>query len=184
MLNHLKKLWLSGTILITLVYSGFVTAHGNVPLETDVCVRNMAGSMIHLSTYQPQHDPKAEYCTEIPNEGKTFWVLDLIDEALRNRPIDVKIVRGIGDSLSETVASIYSTDHSDGVIKGEFNLDKGQYTLFVTGVGVPSLQYEYPLQIQYKSLMDTFFAVTPYIIAFLLLALLTDKYLKRRQVQI
>ncbi|MDR4518805.1 MAG: hypothetical protein MRK00_15660 [Nitrosomonas sp.] len=183
MLEHLKKFGALGTIIITLFYSGFVAAHGNVPLETDVCVRNMAGSMIHLSTYQPQHDPQAEYCTEIPNEGETFWVLDLIDQALRNRPIDIKIVRGIGDSISETVASIYSTDHSDGIIKGEFNLDKGQYTLFVTGVGVPALHYEYPIQVQYKSLTDTFFTITPYIIAFLLMALLTDKYLKKRQVQ-
>ncbi|GJL75440.1 hypothetical protein [Nitrosomonas sp.] len=179
----IKKIWTLGVILSTLLYAGIVTAHGNVTLESDVCVRNMSGSMVHLSTYQPQYDPQAEYCTEIPQEGETFWVLDLIDHALRNMPIDIKVVRGSGDSSSDTVASLYSTDHSDGVIKGAFNLDKGNYTLLVTGIGVPSLHYEYPLHIQTTNYKNMLVAAIPYIIAFMLIAFLTDKYLKRRQLQ-
>ncbi len=181
MLKQIIKLWLSGIIICTLFYSGFVAAHGKVSLESDICTRNMAGSMVHLSTYQPQYDPEAEYCTEIPHEGETLWVLDLVDHALRHMPIDIKIVRSDGSTPSETVASLHSTNHSDGVIKGQFNLNKGQYTFLVTGLGVPVLHYEYPLQIQTKNMTDTFFAVVPYMIAFLLIALFTDKYLKWRQ---
>ncbi|SFL19173.1 hypothetical protein SAMN05216302_10402 [Nitrosomonas aestuarii] len=181
MTQYVKKILTLGVILSTIFYTGLVTAHGNVTLESDVCVRNMSGSMVHLSTYQPQYDPQAEYCTEIPHEGETFWVLDLIDHALRSMPIDVKVVRGSGDSSSDTVASLYSTDHSDGVIKGAFNLEKGDYTLFVTGIGIPSLHYEYPLHIQTANYKDMLVAALPYIIAFMLIAFLTDKYLKRRQ---
>jgi hypothetical protein len=183
MLKHIKELWASGIIITALFYSGFAAAHGKVTLESDICVRNMAGSMVHLSTYQPQYDPEAEYCTEIPHEGETLWVLDLIDHALRNMPIDIKIVRNSGTTSGETIASLHSTNHADGIIKGQFILDKGHYTLSVTGLGVPALHYEYPLQIQSKNLTDAFFNAVPYIIAFLLLALFTDKYLKWRQVQ-
>jgi hypothetical protein len=183
MLKLFKKLWASNIIITVIFYSSFVAAHGNVTLESDICVRNMAGSMVHLSTYQPQYDPEAEYCTEIPHEGETLWVLDLIDHALRNMPIDIKIVRNSGSVPGETIASLHSTNHADGIIKGQFVLDKGQYTLSVTGLGVPALHYEYPLQIQSKKLTEAFFNAVPYIIGFLLIALFTDKYLKWRQVQ-
>ena len=71
--------WTTTLILLFSItlYTGVATGHGNVPLEADNCVRNMAGSMVHLSTYQPQHDPEAEYCTKIPKEGRATWVLDL-----------------------------------------------------------------------------------------------------------
>ena len=123
-MKHFIKIWTSVAIFFATLYSGFAIAHGKVNLEADACVRNMSGSMIHLSTYQPQYDPEAEYCTEIPKEGETYWVLDLVDQALRDMPIGIKIVRGSGKALSETVATIYSTNHSDGVIKGHFNLDE------------------------------------------------------------
>jgi hypothetical protein len=177
------KIWALAAMASIVMYSGLAAAHGKVSLESDVCVRNISGSMVHLSTYQPQHDPEAEYCTEIPKEGETLWVLDLVDQALRDMPIDIKIVRGSGQALSDTVASLYSTNHGDGIIKGEFNLDEGQYTLFVTGEGVPPLQYEYPLRIQMTNYTEKFFKVVPYLITFLLLALFTDKLMKRRQAQ-
>lgn len=177
------KIWTSVAVLVAALHSGFATAHGKVSLEADACVRNMSGSMIHLSTYQPQHDPEAEYCTEIPKEGETYWVVDLVDQALRDMPIGIKIVRGSGQALSETVATIYSTNHSDGVIKGRFDLDEGQYTLFVTGEGIPPLHYEYPLRIQMTNYTELLFTAIPYILTFLLIAFITDKLLKRRQLQ-
>jgi len=170
-------------IFLLLFYSGLAAAHGKVSLESDVCVRNISGSMIHLSTYQPQYDPEAEYCTEIPKEGQTVWVLDLVDQALRDMPIDIKIVKGSGNALSDTVTALYSTNHTDGIIKGEFDLDEGQYTLFVTGEGVPPLQYEYPLRIQMTNYTELMTAAIPYIITFLLIALITDKLLKRREMR-
>lgn len=182
-MRQIIKIWTSAAILSVALYSGFAAAHGKVALEADVCVRNVSGSMVHLSTYQPQYDPEAEYCTEIPKEGETLWVLDLVDQALRDMPIGIRIVRGSGQALSDTVTTLYSTNHSDGVIKGEFNLDEGQYTLFVTGEGVPPLHYEYPLRIQMTNYKDAFFNAVPYIIAFLLIALLTDKFLKRREIR-
>jgi len=183
MIKKIKQISIITLIFFTAVYAGVVAAHGKVALEDDECVRNMAGSMVHLSTYQPQFDPEAEYCAEIPQEGETLWVLDLIDQALRDMPIGIQIVRGSGKALGETVASLYSTDHPDGVIKGEFSLDRGQYTVFITGEGIPTLHYEYPLRVQMMNYTDAFRAAVGPLIALLLLALFTKQYLKWRRLK-
>ena len=166
-----------------LLFASIASAHGKVSLENDSCVRGIEGSMVHLSTYQPQYDPKAEYCEEIPNEGKTFWVIDLIDQALRDMPVAVRIVKGSGEHLSETVANLYSTYHPEGVIKGESILDGGKYTVFVTGEGVPPVQYEYPLRVHMINYADAFRTAIVPMIVLLLLALITRKYLKSRRIQ-
>ena len=166
-------------VIFNFFCSGMLAAHGKVDLDADVCVRNISGSMVHLSTYQRQHDPSAEYCTEIPKEGETLWVLDLVDQALRDMPVVIKIMQG-----ADTVTSLYSNNHRDGIIKGAFNLNEGAYTLFVTGEGVPPLHYEYPIRVQLTNYKDLFFKYTPYLIAFILLALMTDKILKRRKMSI
>ncbi|PTQ80620.1 hypothetical protein [Nitrosomonas ureae] len=158
-----------------------VFAHGKVTLESDICVKNIAGSMVHLSTYQPQHDPEAEYCTEIPKEGEILWVLDLVDQALRDMPIAIQLVRGSEKNNSKTISSFYSRNHSDGVIKGEFNLDEGNYTMFITGEGVPPLLYEFPLKIQKVNYVAAFSTAVPYLLTFLLLAFLSNKLLKRKK---
>ena len=90
-------------VLLMVLYTGIVNAHGNVSLEQDSCVRGAQGSKVHLSTYQPQNEASAQYCTEIPVEGETFFVVDLIDTALRNMPVAMKIVRGTSET-DETVS--------------------------------------------------------------------------------
>ena len=163
-------------IVFTILFSASdVFSHGKVTLETDPCVRHANGTMVHLSTYQPQHDPDAEYCTEIPQTGNTFWAVDLVDEALRNTPVEIQILKGTGEK-SVTVTSFYSTNHSDGVIKGEFNLDEGSYTMRITGEGVPPLYYEYPLRIQLINYIDTFRAVVfPYLLMAMFLTWFSNK---------
>lgn len=50
-------------------------------------------SMVHLGAYQPQHEPSNQYCTEIPREGNTLLVIDLADQALRDIPVGIRVVR-------------------------------------------------------------------------------------------
>ena len=117
-------------VLLMVLYTGIVNAHGNVSLEQDSCVRGAQGSKVHLSTYQPQNEPTAHYCTEIPTEGETFFVVDLIDQALRNMPVTMRIVRGTSETEDETVSLLRADYHPDGVIGGRTNLEKGNYTVF------------------------------------------------------
>ncbi|MCP9440809.1 MAG: hypothetical protein NHB36_13085 [Nitrospira sp.] len=124
-----------------------VGAHGKVELEDDICVRRLGGSMVHLSAYQPQWAPKTEYCTEIPEEGDTFLVIDLIDPSLRTVPIGVQIIKASStapkdkDEEGQTVAYWKPTSHPDGIVRGEANLEKGLYKLIVTAEGLSPSYY-------------------------------------------
>ncbi len=170
-------------ILIIGLYAGMVDAHGTVSLEQDSCVRGTQGSKVHLSTYQPQNEPTAHYCTEIPTEGETFFVVDLIDQALRNMPVTMRIVKGTSETKDETVSLLRADYHPDGVIGGRTNLDQGNYTVFITGESAPPVHYQYPLRVQqinYAKLARS--AIGP-LIASLLLMLLGYKLVRLKRVQ-
>ncbi len=187
MIKQIIQLSVTAFIFFAILNIGTVSAHGNVSLEDDSCLRGIEGSRVHFSIYQPQYDPDAEYCSEIPKTGQTFWVIDLVDQALRDMPIGIQIVKGSGKTLSETVvASFHSINHSDGVIKGESNLNEGLYTVLITGEGVPPIQYEYPLQVQISSFFSGSgfsYATGPMIALLLLLfVLFTNKLLKQKRI--
>ena len=108
-------------------------------------MRRIGGNMVHFSAYQPQYEPKAQYCTEIPEGGDTFLVVDLIDKSLRNLPLSVRIVKGQGEGGKEeedqTVAYWKPVSHPDGVVRGEAKLEKGLYRLIITAEGVSPSSY-------------------------------------------
>lgn len=133
--------------LIGAVSASNVQAHGAVPLEEDICVRQVGENMVHLSAYQPQHDQTGQYCTEIPIAGETYLVIDLIDPALRNMPVSLKVYRGATPE-GETIAQVNAGYYPDGVINGLERLDQGLYSLLVTAEGVPPLNYHYQLRVE------------------------------------
>lgn len=161
MINHLKCIG-SSLFFLVLVFAlvglgpDTVAAHGNVALEDDPCVRKIGGSMVHFSAYQPQIEPKAQYCTEIPDVGDTFLVVDLVDPSLRTLPVGVKIIRGVNENdqdETQTVAYWKPTSHPDGVVRGEANLDKGLYKLIITAEGLsPSAYLLRVQQVDYSKL--------------------------------
>ena len=132
-------------LLIGGLFPVSVMAHGNVTLDEDICMRRIGGNMIHFSAYQPQHEPKAQYCTEIPEDGDTFLVVDLVDKSLRNVPLSVRIVKGQGeggkDEEDQTVAYWKPVSHPDGVVRGEAKLEKGFYRLIITAEGLSPSSY-------------------------------------------
>jgi len=123
-----------------------VWAHGAVSLEDDICMRRMGGNMVHFSAYQPQFEPKAQYCTDIPEVGDTFLVVDLVDPGLRKMPVGVRIIKGQGEEKGDreedqTVAYWKPTSHPDGVVRGEANLEKGLYKVIITAEGLSPSYY-------------------------------------------
>ena len=174
-MTYKQLLHLNITVILMLIvglYAGMADAHGNVPLNQDSCVRGEQGSKLHLSTYQPQNEPTAHYCSEIPIEGEIFFVVDLIDQALRNMPVTMRIVRGTSETEDETVSILRSDYYPDGVIGGRTNLAQGNYTVFITGESVPPVHYQYPLRVQqinYAKLISS--AIGPLIFSLLLVFL-------------
>ena len=162
-------------ILVAALHAGAAAAHGKVSLEEDSCVRRIGESMVHLSAYQPQFEPSAQYCTEIPKSGDTYLVVDLVDPALRDMPIGMRVIRGTSEAEDETVSYLRPSYHPDGVIKGETSLDQGLYTVIITAEGQPPLRYQYPLRVQMINYANIFRTAVGPLIALLLLDLLGYK---------
>ena len=170
-------------ILTLALYTGVASAHGKVAMEQDSCMRRAGDSMVHLSAYQPQHEPKAHYCTDIPNGGETFLVIDLVDQALRDMPVGIRIVRGTSETEDETIKIIKPTHHPDGVVGEKVFLDQGFYTLFIKGEGVPPVEYHYPLRVKminYGKVLQKAIGPT---IALLVLTFIGYKLTKTKRVQ-
>ena len=121
-------------LLAALDHSGVASAHGTTSGEDDPCLRRVGERLVHFSAYQPQYELKGQYCTDIPKEGDTFLVIDLVDPALRNELIGMRVMKGNGGKESEDqiVADIRPSTHPDGVLRGEVRLDEGLYTVTIS----------------------------------------------------
>jgi hypothetical protein len=118
-------------LLLALYYPDVAAAHGIASGEDDPCLRRVGERVVHFNAYQPQYELKGQYCTDIPQEGDTFLVVDLVDPALRNEPVGMRIVKGINGAEGEIVADIRPSTHQDGVLRGEVKLDEGLYTVIL-----------------------------------------------------
>jgi hypothetical protein len=129
-------------VVLPMIFPGVAGAHGNVAIEEDSCVQRVGGNLVHFNAYQPQHAAKVQYCTDIPGEGDTFLVVDLVDPVLRNLPVAVRVIKGLSEaSEEETVAYWPPTIHPDGVLRGEAKLAKGLYRLIITPEGFSPSSY-------------------------------------------
>jgi hypothetical protein len=121
-------------LLAALYHPEIAAAHGAQSGEDDPCLRRVGEKVIHFSAYQPQYQLKDQYCTDIPKEGDTFLVVDLVDPALRNEPVGMRVMKGNGskEADDQIVADIRPTTHPDGVLRGEVRLDEGLYTVIIS----------------------------------------------------
>lgn len=183
MVRQITQAGATALILVAVLYAGAAAAHGKVSLEEDSCVRRIGDSMVHLSAYQPQFEPSAQYCTEIPKGGDTYLVVDLVDQALRDMPVGMRVVRGTNETEDETVSFVRPSVHADGVIRGETNLDQGLYTVIITADGLPPMRYQYPLRVQMINYANVFRTAVLPLIGLLLLTLLAYKLMKSKRMQ-
>lgn len=134
MMKHV--IWACSTVFLVaaLFDPGIAAAHGTVSGEDDPCLRRVGEKMIHFNAYQPQHELKGQYCTDIPKEGETFLVVDLVDPALRNEPVGMRVVMGNGskEADDQIVADVRPSLHPDGVLRSEVRLDEGLYTVTIS----------------------------------------------------
>lgn len=182
---RLKQRALSHLVIHFLVYlivllPGVAGAHGNVAIEEDSCARRVGGNLVHFNAYQPQNEAKAQYCTDIPGEGETFLVVDLVDPGLRNLPVGVRVVRGLSETTEdETVAYWPPAIHLDGVVRGEAKLAKGLYKLIITPEGFSPSSYLLRVQqIDYATIARK--AIGP-LTVLLLLALIGYEFSKSKR---
>ena len=134
MMTHMKGVGATGLMLvIALSHPGVATAHGTASGEDDPCIRQVGERVVHFNAYQPQYQLKDQYCTDIPKEGETLLVVDLVDPALRNEPVGMRVMKRSGGKEvdDQIVADIRPSTHPDGVLRGEVRLDEGLYTVTI-----------------------------------------------------
>ena len=134
MMRHMTGVAATGLLLVAVLYHpDIAAAHGGTEMEQDPCTRLAGESMVHFSAYQPQYGIQDQYCTEIPQEGETFLVVDLVDPALRNGPVGMRVVRGNGknEAEGEIVADIRPSTYPDDVRRSELKLDEGLYRVII-----------------------------------------------------
>jgi len=133
-MTHMRGVGATGLLLLAVLSQpGIANAHGSVSGEDDPCLRRIGGQVVHFNAYQPQYQLKDQYCTDIPKEGDTFLVVDLVDPALRNEPVGMRVVRGTGskEGDNQIVADIRPSVHPDGVLRSEVRLEEGLYTVTI-----------------------------------------------------
>jgi hypothetical protein len=123
-----------GLLLVAVLsHPDVAAAHGAVSGEDDPCLRRIGEQVVHFNAYQPQYQLKDQYCTDIPQSGDTFLVVDLVDPALRNELVGMRVVKGNGskETDDQIVADIHPSTHPDGILRGEVKLDEGLYTVTI-----------------------------------------------------
>ena len=134
MIRQVTRAGATVLILVAALYHPNVAAaHGAASGEDDPCLRRVGESLVHFSAYQPQYELKGQYCTDIPKEGDTFLVVDLVDPELRREPIGLRVVKGNGSNEAESqiVIDVRPSYHPDGVLRGEVQLEEGLYTVTI-----------------------------------------------------
>ena len=134
MMKHIRGIGATALLLVAVLsHPDVATAHGTASGEDDPCLRRVGEKVVHFNAYQPQYQLKDQYCTDIPKEGETFLVVDLVDPTLRNEPVGMRVVKGNGskEADDQIVADIRPTLHPDGVLRGEVRLDEGLYTVIL-----------------------------------------------------
>src|SRR5262245_21244769 len=91
----------------------------------DPCERRLGASLIHLTLYQPQFDPDAEYCNEVPREGKTVMVVDVSAGELRQVPMSLEVVAAGDSGQSRTILSVPPKVYGQGGADTEVTCTEG-----------------------------------------------------------
>ena len=135
MMTHMRGIGALGLFLVAVLsHPDVVEAHGAANGEDDPCLRRIGEQVVHFNAYQPQYQLKDQYCTDIPQSGDTFLVVDLVDPALRNELVGMRVVKGNGskETDDQIVADIRPSLHPDGILRGEVRLDEGLYTVTIS----------------------------------------------------
>lgn len=135
--TSMNKIFLKLAVLIIAAGTSLTAlAHGGLSMEKDMCKLRLGPYFMHFTGYQPEGSNEKEFCEDIPATGRTIIVLDDVEHALRETPIEFRIVRDTGtDKVDEanTVIHVPSKVYPTGSLALEYNFDAaGKYIGIVT----------------------------------------------------
>lgn len=136
------------TLAVGWLLQGLAFAH-RFGGPNDPCERKLGTSLIHITLYQPQFDPDAEYCDQVPRAGNTVLVVDVLGEDLRRQPLGVQILATQGSEPHGTVLSISPKIYRRGVADAQVMLDGGDtYVTHISlGEGATQQILSFPIRV-------------------------------------
>jgi hypothetical protein len=90
-----RTLAAAGLVLAASLSAATARAHGGLSMDQDQCKLRVGPYQMHFAGYQLDAQ-RSEFCEDIPRVGETIVVLDAVDNALRDLPIEVVIARRRG----------------------------------------------------------------------------------------
>src|SRR5581483_3988435 len=88
----------------------------------DPCERRIGTSLIHITLYQPQFDPDAEYCESVPRAGNTVLIVDMLGDQLRKMPMGVEVLAVGPSQPARTILSMPPQVYRRGVADAQITL--------------------------------------------------------------
>ena len=142
---------LSCIVLMTVVgwlLQGVAFAH-RFGGPNDPCERKLGTSLIHITLYQPQFDPDAEYCDQVPRAGNTVLVVDVLGDELRRLPLGLQILTARRAGSQRTVVSIAPKIYRRGVADAQVMLGGGDVYVTRISLGEGSAQqiFSFPIRV-------------------------------------
>ena len=126
-------------------------AHGGLSMEKDLCKLRLGPYAMHFTGYQPEVSGANEFCEDIPRTGHTVVALDAVDEALRDLPLEVRIIRDTGDESNLdaiTVLHLPAKVYPAGTVSFEHRFDEpGKFVGLVSGGAKHELMSRFPFSV-------------------------------------
>lgn len=135
-------------IAVGWLWQGVASAH-RFGGPNDPCERKIGNSLIHITFYQPQFDPDAEYCDQIPRAGNTVLVVDVLGDDLRRLPLGVKVLAKASPEPRRTVFSLPPKVYRRGVADAQVFLDDNSayVTRISFGEGAEQQVLSFPVRV-------------------------------------
>ena len=132
------------------VYAGAALAHGGLTMEKDTCKLQLGRDVIHFTGHQPDRAETEEFCEDIPGTGRTIIVLDDVEHALRDTPLEFRIVRaGIQGAVdAAVVVRLPPRAYPTGSVSLEYGFaEPGQFVGIVTDGARGKLVSRFPFSV-------------------------------------
>ncbi len=139
-------------LLLLALFAGAAEAHGGLSMDKDYCKLRIGPHLMHFTGFQPEGDYSKEFCEDIPTTGPTIIVLDFVDDALRDLPTEVRIIKATGadgDLDQATVFHLPPKVYPTGSLALDYTfVDAGNYVGLVTvGAGDHRMIARFPFAV-------------------------------------
>jgi hypothetical protein len=154
-------------LLLVALGAPVVWAHGGGGIEEQRCRIDVGEYSVFYAGYRQGKDKGRlsanfeQFCEHIPSVGETLLVFDLKGEdlsdqknesALRNQPVELRIVRGDGGADAQTLAYLPPQVYPQGSMEVTVNFDKlGSYLGILTVNGEGGATANFPIVVEAPS---------------------------------